>query len=94
MILMNDLKPILEPLLNDENSAEIIEAINGIDKDYESEEVDRINKEWNAKFRDAFLTGAGVPQQSIVEQVTETTTETKEEVDDAPHTFSELFKEV
>lgn len=85
MIVMEELKPILEPLLNEENSADIIGRIQEIDREVDnSAEVERINKEWNQKFKDAFLSGKGVP---------EVKTEEKEEVEEkkTPRTFEELF---
>ena len=76
MIKMDELKPILAPLLTDENSVEIIEAINKIDthSDNESELSEKVktleqqladnDKNWNARFREAFLNGEGVPPQT------------------------------
>ena len=60
MISMDELKPILEPLLDGrEDSASIIESIQGIDKEAPepdfSEREAAINKEWNDRFMKAFF---------------------------------------
>ena len=58
MINMEDLKPILEPLLEgNENSASIIEQVSAIDKDVETDTsaVDKVNADWNERFKKAFF---------------------------------------
>ena len=68
MINITDLKPIIEPLLNDENSADIISKIQEIDKDVSSEgtftqddidsAVKKVNAEWNERFKKTFFSGS------------------------------------
>ena len=107
MIKMDELKPILAPLLTDENSVEIIEAINKIDTHSEgdSELSDKVktleqqladnDKSWNARFREAFLNGEGVPPQTNNGgKTTDVDTPPAEEEPDGPKlatSFDELF---
>ena len=62
MIVMDELKPILEPLINDENAADIIAAIQAIDTHTAESEVkaavDAANAEWGRKFKETFFGGA------------------------------------
>lgn len=60
MIKMDELKPILEPLLEGrEDSAAIIESISGIDREPDppdfSEREKELNKSWNDRFMKAFF---------------------------------------
>lgn len=76
MISMDELKPILEPILSErEDSATIIESIQGIDKpaeepDYTAHDAE-INKAWNERFMKAFFGEKGgdlkteVPQDEV-----------------------------
>lgn len=97
MINLDELKPILEPL---NLSADTIEAIQGLDRQVNdgSEEIarltgelDRVNTEWNNRFKAAFFKGEGIPhdhEPEVDAQVDEQTgTET------APTTYEELFGE-
>ena len=55
MIKLDELKPILEPLINErEDASEIIESIQNIDKDVEFDRT-QIDAEWNEKFKKAFF---------------------------------------
>lgn len=78
MINMDELKPILEPLLDGrEDSASIIESIQGIDKEAPepdfSEREAAINKEWNDRFMKAFFgekgkeLGTEIPKDEVQE---------------------------
>lgn len=62
MILMDELKPIIEPLVSDENAAEIISAIQAIDTHTAESEVEAAvaaaNAEWGKKFKETFFGGA------------------------------------
>lgn len=62
MILMDELKPILEPLVNDENAADIIAAVQAIDTHTVDSEVEAAvtaaNAEWGKKFKETFFGGA------------------------------------
>ncbi len=78
MINIDELKPILEPLLDGrEDSATIIESIQGIDKevpepDFSAREAE-INKAWNERYMKAFFGEKGadlsteVPQDEVGE---------------------------
>lgn len=86
MISMDELKPILEPILSErEDSATIIESIQGIDRpaeepDYTAHDAE-INKAWNDRFMKAFFGEKGgdlkteVPQDEVDENVDEVTAE-------------------
>lgn len=93
MINLDELKPILEPLLTDrEDSASIIEQIQGIDKEVETDQskIDALNKSWNDRYLAAFFgnkkaeilsDGAGVtiedvPASEIEEEPEENPAET------------------
>lgn len=97
MINLDELKAVLEPL---DLSAETIEAIMGLDKEVNdgseeiarlTSELDRVNTEWNDRFKAAFFKGEGIPhdhEPEVDAQVDEQTgTET------APTTYEELFGE-
>ena len=58
MINLDELKPILEPLLTDrEDAASVIEAIQGIDKEVENDQakIDALNRDWNNRYMAAFF---------------------------------------
>ena len=61
MITMDELKPILEPLVSDENAADVIAAVQAIDTHTVDSEVqaavDATNKEWGRKFKETFFGG-------------------------------------
>lgn len=58
MINLDELKPIIEPLLNDENSVSVIEQIQAIDRPGVSQaDLDNLNKEWSDRYRKAFFEG-------------------------------------
>lgn len=97
MISMVKLKPILEPLLTDENSASIIESISAIDTEPAADidaavksAVDAANAEWNRRFRETFFNGVqqGGEQDPLVPE-----DDSKVEVVESPTTFEDLFKE-
>lgn len=73
MIDMNELKPILEPLLSErEDSADIIESIQGIDREPEAPDFSareaEINKSWNDRFMKAFFGEKGVDLDTEIPQ--------------------------
>lgn len=86
MISMDELKPILEPILSErEDSATIIESIQGIDRpaeepDYTAHDAE-INKAWNERFMKAFFGEKGgdlkteVPQGEVDETEDEVSAE-------------------
>lgn len=100
MIDMNDLKPILQPLLNDENTASVIESITAIDKDdYVSKtEIDKINKEWNDRYTKTFFGGTPITESvantNVSDPIVTTEASTNEVVEEKePTTYDDLFKE-
>lgn len=82
MINLDELKAVLEPL---DLSADTIEAIMGLDREVNdgSEEIarltgelDRVNTEWNDRFKAAFFKGEGIPhdhEPEVTAQVDEQT---------------------
>ena len=63
MIDINELKPILEPLLSGDNAAEVIDRIRGIDRPGVTQaDLDNLNKEWTDRYRKAFFEG---PDNSV-----------------------------
>jgi hypothetical protein len=98
MINLDELKPILKPL---NLSAETIEAIQGLDKEANdgSEEIarltaelDKVNGDWNERFKAAFFKGEGIPHDhdsEVTAQVDEQAG-TEEEIE-VPTTYEELF---
>lgn len=59
MILLDELKPILEPLIDDDKAADVIAAIQAIDTHTVDSEVkaavEAANEEWGKKFKDTFF---------------------------------------
>lgn len=100
MIILEDLKPILEPLLEGrEDAAEVIEAVAAIDKPAEepapvdnSEEIAKLNEEWNNRFKEAFFGPKGDTLESEPPAVPEVEEET-EEVTGENITIDDLFEE-
>lgn len=99
-ISMEKLKPIIEPLMNEENSASLIEQLTAIDEagpDVSALEAELAstkqalvdsNAAWNAKFKDMFFgTGTTPNDQSAQEQ----TADQAEEQEVTLTQFSELF---
>lgn len=94
MIKLDELKPILEPLLEGrEDGADIIESITAIDKEIEapdnSEEINRINREWNDRYMKAFFSGVETNNDN---NTNEGNVEEANEVEEKT-TFEDLFKE-
>lgn len=99
MIKLDELKPILESLLTDENSAGVIESITAIDTHQGTDEtiVERLaeaenkivelDKEWNKKYKETFL-GTRPLDETMANQVDEVE-ETEETM---ITTFEELFE--
>lgn len=68
MIILEELKPIIEPLLEGrEDSADVIEQIMSIDKevDVDQEKIDGLNAEWQTKLDDAMAEAAKDKEESI-----------------------------
>lgn len=67
MIDLNELKPVLEPLLGDD-AADVIDQITALDTHNTDsdvkEAVDKVNAEWQERYRNAFFHGdAAQPTQ-------------------------------
>lgn len=95
MINLDELKAVLEPL---DLSAETIEAIMGLDKEVNdgseeiarlTSELDRVNTEWNDRFKAAFFKGEGIPHDHETEVTAQVDEQTGTET--APTTYEELF---
>lgn len=57
MIDIEELKPILNDILTDENSVDVIERIQAIDKPGVTQvDLDKLDNEWKERYRKAFLT--------------------------------------
>lgn len=68
MIILEELKPILEPLLEGrEDSTEVIEQVMALDKPAEVDqtEIDRINADWQSKYDTALADAAKDKEESI-----------------------------
>ena len=95
MINLDELKAVLEPL---DLSAETIEAIMGLDKEVNdgseeiarlTSELDRVNTEWNDRFKAAFFKGEGIPHDHEPEVTAQVDVQTGTET--GPTTYEELF---
>lgn len=65
MIDINELKPILNDILTDENSVEVIEKIQAIDKPGVTQaDLDNLDKEWKERYRKAFFDGVDIEEQA------------------------------
>lgn len=65
MIDINELKPILAGILTDENSVEVIEKIQAIDKPGVSQaDLDKLDNEWKERYRKAFFDGVEIEKQA------------------------------
>lgn len=68
MIILEDLKPIIEPLLEGrDDSTEVIEQIMSIDKevDVDQAQIDSLNAEWQEKLDNAVAEAAKDKEESI-----------------------------
>lgn len=89
MIDINELKPILEPLLSGDDAADVIDRIREIDRPGVTQaDLDNLNKEWTDRYRKAFFEG---PDNSVTgnhdsEQQAEEQAEETEKT-----TFEDLF---
>lgn len=102
MINLEELKPIIEPLLG-ENAAEIIEAIQAIDKEPEArvdeavaEALKKNDEAWNQRFKDAFFKPVGNEepdkQDNVADVISEEMTEDKTEEVNEDITVDDLFE--
>lgn len=65
MIDIEELKPILSEILTDENSVDIIERIQAIDKPGVTQaDLDKLDNEWKERYRKAFFDGVEIEKQA------------------------------
>ena len=98
MIKMDELKPILEPLLEGrEDSATIIESINGIDREPDppdfSEREKELNKSWNARFMKAFFGEKGENMETEIPKEDSVVDDEDEEIDGEDIAIKDILKE-
>lgn len=100
MINMDELKPILEGLVEGrEDAADIIEQVMGLDKEVEVDrsEIDALNASWNERFKKTFFGERAddlkdeVPKDEVKEEAKE---EIDEDYDGEDLTYDKLFTEV
>lgn len=97
MINMDELKPILEGLLEGrEDSADIIEQITVLDKPVEVDrsEIDALNASWNDRFKKAFFGEKAADISEEIPSVPEAEAPAEEEVEEENLTYDNLFTEV
>jgi len=97
MINMDELKPILEGLLEGrEDSADVIEQITGLDKPVEVDrsEIDALNASWNDRFKKAFFGEKAADISEEIPSVPEAEAPAEEEVEEENLTYDNLFTEV
>ena len=96
MINLDELKPILEGLLDGrEDSADIIEQINSLDKEVEVDrsEIDALNASWNDRFKKAFFGEKAEDVNEEIPSISETD-DVEEEAPEEALTYDNLFSEV
>ena len=100
MINMDELKPILEGLVEGrEDAADVIEQVMKLDKEVEVDrsEIDALNASWNERFKKTFFGERAddlkdeVPKDEVKEEVKE---EIDEDYDGEDLTYDKLFAEV
>lgn len=97
MIIMEELKPILEKLVDGrEDAADVIESVVAIDKDVEVDrsEIDALNESWNERFKKAFFGERADDLKDEVPKMEEVKTEVDEDYDGEDLTYEKLFTEV
>ena len=91
MIDINELKPILNDILTDENSVEVIEKIQAIDKPGVTQaDLDNLDKEWKERYRKAFFDGVDIEGQER-EHAEEDSEDIEEETEKM--NYEDLFSE-
>ena len=96
MINLDELKPILEGLLDGrEDSADIIEQVNSLDKEVEVDrsEIDALNASWNDRFKKAFFGEKAEDVNEEIPSISETD-DVEEEAPEEALTYDNLFSEV
>ena len=93
MINLDELKPILEGLLEGrEDSADIIEQVNSLDKEVEVDrsEIDALNASWNDRFKKAFFGEKADDVNEEIPSISETDV-VEEEAPEETLTYDNLF---
>ena len=96
MINLDELKPILEGLLDGrEDSADIIEQVNSLDKEVEVDrsEIDALNASWNDRFKKAFFGEKAEDVNEEIPSISETD-DVEEDVSEETLTYDNLFTAV
>lgn len=96
MINLDELKPILEGLLEGrEDSADIIEQVNSLDKEVEVDrsEIDALNASWNDRFKKAFFGEKAEDVNEEIPSISETD-DVEEEAPEEALTYDNLFTAV
>lgn len=98
MIKLEELKPILEELIDDrEDAAEIIERVSALDVEddrIEKAELDKLNESWNERFKKAFFGEKADQIDEEIPEVEEIKEEVSEDYDGEDLTYDKLFTEV
>lgn len=96
MINLDELKPILEGLLEGrDDSADIIEQVNSLDKEVEVDrsEIDALNASWNDRFKKAFFGEKADDVNEEIPSISETD-DVEEEAPEEALTYDNLFTAV
>ena len=97
MAVLDNIKAIIQPLLNDENSADVIEQLAKLDIDEgtSQEDIDKAIAErdtyWNERFRNTFF--AGVTEDAEVLEESPAEDDQLIGNEEGNLTFEELFEE-
>ena len=97
MIDLNELKPVLEELLDGrEDSADYIERVSGLDKEVtvDRSEIDALNASWNDRFKKAFFGEKGADINEEIPKVDEVEEVVDENYDGEDLNYDGLFTEV
>lgn len=99
MIILDELKPVLEGLIDGrEDAADIIEQISSLDKEVEVDrsEIDKVNKDWNDRFMKAFFGEKATDVDVEIPKIEEVETEeaVDENYDGEDLKYEDLFEEV
>lgn len=97
MINMEELKPILEGLIEGrEDAADIIEQVTVLDKPVEIDrsEIDALNASWNDRFMKAFFGEKADDMSEEIPSIPEAEDVVEDEVVEEDLTYDNLFEEV
>ena len=97
MINMEELKPILEGLIEGrEDAADIIEQVAALDKEVEVDrsEIDALNASWNDRFMKAFFGEKADDISEEIPKIPEADEKVEEDEVEEELTYDNLFEEV